>query len=329
MIKPLLQSQELIEAINGSDLIKSYCSVPKDWKNISKITKNSIHSHLGNGEFIAVFRSTPKYTDRIYSNMLIALQKEGVFKHLGKKYGDVVMEKFYLHDNPLLTNKLNFATTTFHSDQNPETTSVDGYAERSVTSETWSTIRSGAGTLSDDSDVYLQVRITAHASTSNRFILIDRSKLLFDTSSIGSSKLITDASLDLTAIVGADDFGLYLSIVSCTTASNTSLATSDYNVSTFGSTKFATDYLISSITDGVQFSMSLNSSGKSNINQTGISKFGLMLNKDAENSAPTWAASYDTRLLIYSAEQADPDYPGLTVTYIDPNYKNLTLMGVG
>ena len=332
MLKPLLQSQELIKAINQSDLIKSYCGIPSDWKNITKITRNSAHRHLGNGTYNAIFRAKDSYEDKVYTDMVLALGKEGVLKHLEKRFGlkEKIWNEFYLSKNEFVPKLINYATTTtYHSDQNPETTTFDGYAMRSVTSETWSTIRSGAGSASDDSDVQMQVRITAHASTSNRFIIISRCKSLFDTSSIGSTKVINSAKMYLTPTIGGDDFLLSLSIVSCTTASNTAIANSDYNVSTFGSTKLASDYAISSMTDNVQFSMDLNASGLSNISKTGVSKFGFMLNKDAENSQPTWAAGYDTRLILYTAEQADPDYPGLEVTYSDPTHQNLLLMGVG
>ena len=332
MLKPLLQSQELIRAINESDLIKSYCGIPSDWKDISKVTKNSVHRHLGNGTYNAVFRSSNVYEDRVYANMLLALGKEGVLGHLEKRFGlkDRIWNEYYMSKSEFKPSLLNYATTTtFHSDQNPETTTFDGYALRSVTSETWSTIRSGAGNTSDDSDVQMQVRITAHGSTSNRFIIISRGKSLFDTSSIGATKVINSAKMYLTPTIGGDDFLLSLSIVSCTTASNTAIADSDYNVSTFGSTKLASDYAISSMTDNVQFSMNLNASGLSNISKTGVSKFGFMLNKDAENSQPTWVASYDSRLILYTAEQANPDYPGLEVTYSDPTHQNILLMGVG
>ena len=323
MRKSFLKSQELIKAINESDLIKSYCGIPSDWKNITKITSNSIHRQVGKGQFNAKFYSSSKIKDRIDPKILLALGKEGVFAHLEKKYGEKVWESFYetSYAKPKLVK---YASASFTPDANPETSSVDGYMiNEPAVNENWASIIDGDATSVDDSDATLQVRITA-GKNSGEYSTIAKAKVLFDTSSIGAGYYVDSADFNITpSLTSVDDFSMSLSLVSATTVSNTSLAVGDFALSTFGSILLATDKTIASMTDDLEFTMALNTNGIANIDMEGVSKFGLI--PDGE---PTWSSNGDSRLVLYSADSAND--PSLDVTYFEiSGYINLPLMGVG
>lgn len=216
------------------------------------------------------------------------------------------------------------ASASFNPDANPESTSVDGYIFNSVTSETWTQIHSGNGTSVDDSDTVFQVRLTA-STTTNEYLDVNKAKTLFDTSSIGAGKYIDSASFNFTpSFVDQDDFGISLSLFEVTTSSNTSLSVNDFNPVSWGSTKIASDLAIASMSNDSESTMTLNAFGESAINMTGITKIGLTFYDE-----PTWGNSYDSRLIIYSAENGASE-PRLDVTYFETSkHINLPLLGVG
>lgn len=323
MIKPILESQELIKAINQSDLIKSYCNIPKEWKDIVKISKNSVHRQVGDGKFDARFYSTLKFKDKVTTNMVLAMEKEGVFKHLEKRFGEQILESYYLQSE-FKPKLVKYASGSFYPDQDPESTSCDGYITNSVASETWTQIHAGNGTSVDDSDTALQIRVVA-STTTDEYSYIDKTKTLFDTSSIGVSNYVSSASFNFTPLFAdQDDFGISLSLFEVTTASNTSLSVNDYNNVSWGSTKLASDIAMAAMSNDTESSMTLNTDGKAAINVSGITKFGCTFYDE-----PTWGNSSDSRLILYSAENGT-EQPRLDVTYFEiTGYANLLLMGVG
>jgi len=231
-----------------------------------------------------------------------------IYKGSGKKF-TLTKE---LDQNSI--NGLNYpfytdASLSVNPDANVETSSVDGYiGNEPAANETWSNIIDGDGTSVDDSDSILQVRITA-GKNSGEYSTIAKAKVLFDTSSIGAGHYVDSADFNITPSSSSqDDFGMSMSLVSATTASNTSLAVGDFDLSTLGSTILALDKTMASMTDDVEFTMALNAIGLLNINMEGVSKFGLI--PDGE---PTWYGNADSRLILYSAESAND--PSLDITY--------------
>lgn len=330
MIKSIFKSKEVIDIINKSDLIKSYFGVPKELKKIVKLTKNSIHSKYDEG-FQARFFSRRKFKDNISPKLLVALSKEGVLKFIENKFGVKFMESFYLEDNPFLSNKLKFSSGTFNPNPNPESTSVDGYIFRSTAGESFSTMRSGAGTTADDSDTAIDLRLTAGVVL-NQWTRNTRCPMLFDTSALTGGVYVTAATLKIASNLGGTDvqsFTLNLTFVSSDPTSNTALATGDYAIAKYGTTHLTDDILQSAFTADSYKTFTLNSSGLGNISLTGISKFGLVFAEDIDNNPPSWSVGGDNRLPIYSAEDAGSLDPTLTVTYYPRNILNLPLMGIG
>lgn len=236
---------------------------------------------------------------------------DGSFRSSGRK--SILVKEIKPNDlsglkYPIYTD----ASLSVSPNGNPETVSVDGYIDNSVASETWSQITAGNGTSAIDNDTSVQIRIIA-TTTTDEYEYLSKAKLLFDTSSIGSGYYVDSATLNMTPVfTGLDDFGMSVSIVSATTASNTSLSVNDFNKNTYGTTRLASDKSVASMTDEVEFSMPLNTAGIANIDMNGVSKFGAIPDFVLDGG-PVWGNSYDTRLILYSAESAND--PSLDITY--------------
>jgi hypothetical protein len=211
-------------------------------------------------------------------------------------------------------------TATFYPDAHPEVASVDGFVGRSLgPSESWSTIRAGAGNVSSDTgNQFLGSYIQAD-TTPGRYIELYRGIFLFDTSSLQTTYTINSATFEFVATQKTDELGGdSLSLVTSTPASNTALANSDYTQ--LGIIRQAADLPIASIlADSSTYNpMSLNAAGLASITKGGVSKFGVRSTFDMANSPePTWVSGGFTRVRIASAEEilAGDKRPKLVVIY--------------
>lgn len=163
---------------------------------------------------------------------------------------------------------------------------LDGTAERAVTAETFSAIKSGAGTNAFNNSQNL--RLVTSSTTTNQFQGLDRQITLFDTSTLPSSATITSASLIIPNIILSNHQlgNMVIHVVSSNPASTSTVVASDY--STLGSTSFSS-VAQSSLSVGSSATFNLNSSGIANINNT-VSKFGFISDWDLLDSfTGTWA----------------------------------------
>lgn len=212
------------------------------------------------------------------------------------------------------------ATLTVFPDANPETTSVDGVASRLVAGEAFTTIRNGAGTTFTDSVSNDTSPLLRATTTSNTYDYLRRSIFVFDTSALTSSASISGATVSVYISGKANPLGSPdIHIAGATTSSNTTLSNSDYE--NVGRTSFASIAYASISASGYN-NWSLNSSGISNINTTGVSKFSCQLDWDINNSTTglTWVSSatsgQGTRLVSEFAEDSGTSFdPKLVVTY--------------
>lgn len=218
-----------------------------------------------------------------------------------------------------------FDTFVVTPNAHPEPTSVDGFAGRQGIDEAWSTIRSGAGNTFDDTSDLLMSWTQSTAST-NQYGFLRRTFILFDTSSFPADGIITPgANTVVMGLQGNYGTSYNQSLVTVTPASNTALQNSDFGQT--GTTKQATDV----INPGT---FTLNSTGEGNIAKTGITKFGIKLTFDCDNSAPTWSSVKDYGAYFYSAENGTAgNRPTLTITYTLPGTSRILgngmLLGVG
>lgn len=213
---------------------------------------------------------------------------------------------------------LGFDTLTVYPDAHPETSTVDGEVNRTNTGgESWSTLRAGAGTHAYPSGDYLNIIINAH-STSNNFIQLSRFISLFDTSSLTSGATISSAVLSIYVSYKVDSLSCTpnIDVYTSNPASNTDLVTSDFaNVGSTSQTGSPLAY--SSITTSAYNELTLDSTGRGNINKTGISKFGIRnANYDVSGTTPSWVSSVYSLIQFRGVETSGTSNdPKLVVTY--------------
>jgi hypothetical protein len=210
-----------------------------------------------------------------------------------------------------------YSDTDFYPDPDAESTSVDGHVGRHNVTESWSTLRAGAGTTSDDSAATTYVARCYSAAAAGTWRDLYRGILLFDKSSLGLDQIITNVDLKLYCETLSDGGNLSaaeqsIHIVSSDPASNTALENSDYadlGETTYGETEWA------DITDEQYYTTTFNSAGRAVVYGNDIVKLGTRFEADLSDSEPTKGTEQVTQHKIYSADTAGTSKdPVLVVT---------------
>jgi hypothetical protein len=177
-----------------------------------------------------------------------------------------------------------------NADGDPCPTTTDSQTARSVSTENWATIRAGAGTRADPCSVNAGVMIRA-STTANTFARMDRAAFLFDFSCVCPCDNKDSATFDFAVVSKSEDIGTdSISMVTATPASNTNIVSADFTQ--FGATKQAADLTIGGLTVDVSCPVTfnqfvLNSTGLGNISLSGVSKFGIRMTSDNDNTDKT------------------------------------------
>lgn len=221
-------------------------------------------------------------------------------------------------ENKIIHGKQGNTTTTFYPDPDPETTTVDGYVGHIYgvgAGQIWATIRAAAGSEFNDTRTTNSIAASALADTgADNWREIIRSIFLFDTSSIPDTDTVDSATFSIYVPSVTDTASQSISLCSSAPASNMGLANGDY--ATLGTTKFATDQTIASLTTSAYNDFALNASGLANISKIGVSKFGMRLTSDVDNLAPTWGSGIEPRVNCHCADTAGTiQDPKLTITH--------------
>lgn len=224
----------------------------------------------------------------------------------------------YTYGNLATYQSLSNPTVTFTPDANPESTSVDGYANATAVPGTFSSQRAASGFFSSDtgSEIRVQLNYDPGSYPTKTFYAMSRGILLFDTSAIPDAATISSAVLQLYVTDKTNNLNDSVAVTAVTPASNTALVAADYNVANYGSTRFITDVGLTSLTTNAYNSFSLNASGIAAVSKTGVSKFGVRLVSDVDNTEPTFTAglfNLTSQLLFQSSENTNK--PRLVVTY--------------
>jgi len=216
---------------------------------------------------------------------------------------------------------LGFDTLTVYpnADADVGKTSCDGYTGRTGVNETFSNIRSGAGTQAGDADANPYFLWLVGSATSNQFSALRRGIFLFDTSALTASASISDAVMSI--YITNKDNGLSLTsahagigIVSSNPASNTDLVNADFT--TLGTTRFASDIARDSVNSAAYNAFTFNTDGKTAISKTGITKTGARFAVDIDNGTPAWASGGETQYYCYMSDQTGTTTdPKLVITY--------------
>lgn len=181
--------------------------------------------------------------------------------------------------------KVGNTTSTFYSDPDVESTSVDGSARYATgASGSWATARAAVTGTSADTTGSLVFGTSEAAGSTNNFTII-RMFTLFDSSAIPDGDTITSATVSLYIVSkndGDDDGSDYVWISTSTPASNTDITTADYDQ--VGLTSLATSVDITGITLSVYQDFALNATGVLQVSKTGVSKFGWKEGHDVDNN---------------------------------------------
>jgi hypothetical protein len=231
----------------------------------------------------------------------------------------------------IVPDKRGNTTSTFYPDADSETSSVDGGVITNITNpgESWSTIQGRAtGTGVTESaangyDVYI-----IHATTSNQFRYLGRAFFLFNSSAIPDGDSISSATVSIYSSAIDNSPAQTYALVASNPASNTAITTGDFDA--FSSTLLAPEIAGSAITINQYTHFALNSDGLNNISKTGISKFGLRLKSDNDNTAPTWVSGNAAGWLTHYADTAGTTQdPSLVVEHAAGAYGYAnTVLGV-
>ncbi len=252
-----------------------YETLTKEWRPLSEIT-----THHGNRKIVLNNNwrlAHPRYIDwlakrqKLLGNELLI---PSPFGEVASQYQSIIRP----------TISLGLTTTTVYPDPDPETTSVDGvvYAASTV----WATVRGATTGTADDTTA---TGDDPRASFASPNYSIRRAFYLFDTSSIPDTDTIDSATMSIyyfTALSTNNADTTDLVMTATTPAANTSLTGDDYDnvdlVTTQGTRQLLADWTAVGYVD-----IPLNATGIGNISKTGISKFGTVIGRDFDNSAPT------------------------------------------
>lgn len=214
------------------------------------------------------------------------------------------------------------ATLTVYPDANPETNTVDGtvYRDATTAGQSWSNLRSGAGTAAVDNDsgdgCATGVATLTEHQNNGTYRYIFRGITLFDTSTITATDTINAATLSFWGACKLYPSGTFShDIYSANPSSNTALAASDYG--TTGTTSLSESPISSSnYSTSAYNDFTLNSTGLNSITKGGISKFSFKWTQDSGDTDPGVTATDQVYTVNYAAEHAGTTSdPKLFVTY--------------
>jgi hypothetical protein len=214
------------------------------------------------------------------------------------------------------------ASLVARPDGNPETSTFDGYASYDDAGDTtWAAVRGAANAnTTNDSAVTMTAYLT-NADAAGTWNGIARVICGFDTSSLGAGATITAATLQFRTSSGPiDELTQAVNISTITApASPTAIATGDYNVTKYGSTKLCdTDLALAGVVTDTDYPFTLNASGLTAISKTGITWLALRIVTDITNTEPGTnpGGFLSSSITIHSAEAATEAHrPVLTVTF--------------
>mgnify|MGYP001580238810 CR=1 FL=1 len=209
-------------------------------------------------------------------------------------------------------------TLTVYPDPDPETTSVDGN-NQTAGNGTWSVVHDATtGTVSDST-----ANIWVVTALDTGLYQIARGFILFDTSSLPDDAVISAATVDLTnnSTSNTDINNMSLGIVASTPASNTAIAAGDFDNFTLHSDTVYGSIDLTAFIDNATHTITLNAGGITAIDKTGITKYGLRISGDynetaGHGSAPGGANETQVRMSETAGTASDP---ALTITYTVPS----------
>ena len=284
---------------------------------ITEIAPSHYVVKLNDTQRRADFRTHPKYAKRLYYSLIAYWW----FLHF--------LDWAFL-DRWVPQYSFGLDNLTVKSADGEGGATCDGYVARYVTAGTdFGNVRTGNGTsVSNTTTAGTCIRITSHSTDTDSYLTIRRAGFAFNTDALGAGATITDTTLSIysTDTYHSNGFTTIdnsINVVSFTPSNPGTFATGDYK-SGFGTTIFCAmsyaDYVVS---NGFK-NFVMDAAGRSNVNKTGITVFGMRVGSDISGTGITWKAGSDqsigVRWVDYTGTASDPylsvDYtPAATTVY--------------
>lgn len=208
-------------------------------------------------------------------------------------------------------------TTIVYPDAGTGGTTVDGHVRRSSVDQTFSAIRTGAGVAHSDTSANENCAQLTATATTNQYSVLRRSIFTADTNAVPATDTVSAFTFSVYGSAKQNGLGdPDLDVVTATPAANNDLAYADYSYTNFGETALGSVSYASFSTAGYNDI----SCATTAVTPEGITRIGLRLSWDTDNSAPTWATGTPvSSFQIYFADQAGTtNDPKFTVEHAAP-----------
>ena len=196
----------------------------------------------------------------------------------------------------------------------PEASSRDGYAQRTVSNETWNTIVNGTGTTANTNIDYAYVYMkSSGGDETGTYSINTRAGFIFNTTTIPEDATITAAEFDVRQASGSSGLGRPPLGITWYNSTATTVGSTSYQQRV--DTLMSDSYLSSSSNGWKNFT--LNAYGLSRINTTWYTHIQLRNQWDIENNASAipWKGYGNQTLLQYYAMDYGSNIPQLTIQY--------------
>ena len=196
--------------------------------------------------------------------------------------------------------------------------SLDGRIYNDESTGSWANCRAGTGgILGVGTTSATDAAIQGERNTNYN---LSRCAYLFDTSALTAAATISAATFSVYSAAGGSNTETVnpanLTICASSPASNTSLATSDFN--NFGTTKLSDTVLSLTTFNTTQqyYDFALNASGLSAISKTSITKLAIRSENDySDSTAPGGNPKRSYGLAYFSEQTGTSNDPKLVITY--------------
>lgn len=197
--------------------------------------------------------------------------------------------------------------------------SVCGSANSYPPSAIWGTARATASaTFTTIPGV--ATNLYGYSDSGSVYWRLGRLAVFFNTAALTGKTILTAKLYLYTYITTTDELGnTSISLVSATTDNDSSLVASDFSITNFGSTEFSSRISLSSMLLNTFSCFTLNASGLSSINKTGVTKFGILFNHDIDNSEPSLGI-YSSRSVQFDIIGAPPSAQPTREIYLEVTY---------
>jgi hypothetical protein len=277
-------------------------------QKLTEIGPNYHISEISTNNHKATFRTHDKYSKRIYHSFFLYWW---LLHFIDWIFLDRFVPQYSFGFDELVTRP----------DDGADASACDGYVARVVTAgATLTSIRTGSGTsLSNITTAGTCIRMTCHATESDKYYATRRASFSFNTSALTAGATISAAVLSLYSLdtYHANTFDTVdnsINVVASTPLNPGALTTGDYN--SFGTTIYSTmTYANYTAPNGFR-DFTLDAAGRATISKTGISVLGLRIGSDISGTGITWKADADAAIGIRWADNTGTTSdPYLTVTY--------------